>query len=377
MDVPEVRLKPVLTFARLAARDVAARPADLASPTEHLLAAERWLCRAQDASADGGVSYGYSIKGGWRPSYPETSGYIASTFFRLSTQRDPMYLERGQRILDWLLQIQNDDGSFANHRYGPEGIVFDTGQVLFGFLRGYEATGDDRFLTAASRAAAWLTRAADADRLWTRNEHLSTPHVYNSRTAWALLAFNEISKNPVHEAVARANLDWARAEQRSSGFFGHCGFRPGQDPYTHTTAYAARGLLEAGLLLDDVDYVHAAVRCADATARLVEGDGFLASRVTPSGTAKTTTCCLTGNCQFAIIWLRLSTVVDRPSYREVSRRALRYVMATQDLTSRDDDVRGAVKGSQPVWGPYAPLSLPNWAAKFFVDAMWLQAAQDR
>ena len=47
-------------------------------------------------------------------------------------------------------------------------------------------------------------------------------------------------------------------------------------------------------------------------------------------------------------------------------------MATQDLMTSNPDMRGAIKGSQPVWGRYAPMSFPNWATKFFVDAMWLR-----
>jgi hypothetical protein len=47
-------------------------------------------------------------------------------------------------------------------------------------------------------------------------------------------------------------------------------------------------------------------------------------------------------------------------------------MSAQDIDADDADVRGGIKGSQPVWGRYAPMSYPNWAAKFFVDAMWLR-----
>ncbi len=88
------------------------------SSERHLLAAEAWLRRAQDANTDGGVSYGYSLLAGWRPSYPETSGYIATTFFRLARERDPSYAERARRILRWLLSVQNADGSFSNPGYG-------------------------------------------------------------------------------------------------------------------------------------------------------------------------------------------------------------------------------------------------------------------
>ena len=364
---------PLRTFTRLAIRDLMHRRPSRASPEDRLLAAEQWLCRAQDVTPDGGISYGYSIRGGWRPSYPETSGYIATTFLRLARDRHPGYAERAQRILEWLLRIQNQDGSFGNPRFGPGGIVFDTGQVLFGLVRGYEATNDQRLLASARRAANWLTTAADASNLrWTRHEHLDTPHVYNTRTAWALLLMNRIESEPAREAVARSNLDWALAEQQPTGYFEHCAFRSGEAPYTHTIAYATRGLLESGLLLDDNRYIEAAVRCADATYLQMREDGHLPSRITTAGAPAAQSCCLTGNCQFAVVWARMHALLGDPAYRTGTLRALDYVMKTQDLAASSPDIRGAIKGSHPVWGRYASMSFPNWATKFFVDAMWLR-----
>ena len=46
-------------------------------------------------------------------------------------------------------------------------------------------------------------------------------------------------------------------------------------------------------------------------------------------------------------------------------------MEHQDVAAPNPALRGAVKGSQPIWGRYAPLSYPNWATKFFIDAMLL------
>ena len=369
--------KPWVTFADVARLDISRRRPAPASPSRHLLAAEAWLCRAQDISTDGGVSYGYTWPRGWRDSYPETSGYIASTFFRLAKVRDPSYLERGRRIVQWLLSVQNPDGSFANPRYGSQGIVFDTGQVLFGLVSGYLATRDESVMAAARRAASWLTGIADGNGLWTRNEHLDTPHVYNTRSAWAMLELNALEFDATRERVARCNLDWALAEQQPSGFFAHCAFKAGQPPFTHTIAYTARGLLESGLLLNDRRYLDAATRCADATLSHLAEDGHLPATLSPSGEAAARTCCLTGNCQFAIVWLRLGDPANRPSYRSAAARALAYVMSTQDIDTADEDICGAIKGSHPVWGRYAPMAFPNWAAKFFVDAMWLQSQQGR
>ena len=41
----------------------------------------------------------------------------------------------------------------------------------------------------------------------------------------------------------------------------------------------------------------------------------------------------------------------------------------EDVDTEDDDVRGAIAGSYPIWGRYAPLTFPNWATKFFIDAL--------
>jgi len=359
-------------FGRLTLDDLRGRKPPAAAPEDRLLAAEAWLCRAQDASADGGVSYGYSLRGGWRPSYPETSGYIATTFLRLARRRDPSYGERAGRILRWLLEIQNDDGSFANPRYGQRGIVFDTGQVLFGLVRGHQATGAPELQAAAQRAARWLTTIADARSRWTRNEHLDTPHVYNTRTAWALLVLNELEPDPRLAAVARSNLDWAIEEQRASGMFDHCSFERGRAPFTHTIAYTARGLLEAGVLLGEPRYVEAARRCADAMLLHLDTRGRLPSMVTIDGQAAARSCCLTGNCQFAIVWARLHAITGDEAYAAATARALDCVLATLDVAASDPGIRGGIKGSDPVWGRYAPFALPNWAAKFFVDAMWLR-----
>ena len=355
-----------------------AKAAALAQPhAAHLLAAEGWLCRAQDASADGGVSYGYTFGRGWREPYPETSGYIVPTFFRLATLRAPSYRDRARRIVTWLLRIQNADGSWGNPRYGRKGIVFDTGQVLFGLVRAWREHGEPAVLAAARRAAQWLCDVADERLRWTRHEHLETPHTYNSRTAWALLEMDAIEHDGRRVAVARANLDWAVASQRPSGFFEHSAFRAGGLPFTHNIAYTVEGLLEAGVRLEEPGYVAAAKRAADAALEHLRGDGFLPARIAVDGHARSTACCLTGNCQLAIVWARLAELEPDERYRDASCRALDYVMATQDLDSRNAGVRGGIAGSHPLWGRYAPLTFPNWAAKFFIDAMWMRAGWNR
>ena len=44
------------------------------------------------------------------------------------------------------------------------------------------------------------------------------------------------------------------------------------------------------------------------------------------------------------------------------------------LDDPDAIVRGAVAGSAPIWGRYSMFEFPNWAAKFFADAVMMDLA---
>ena len=58
-------------------------------------------------------------------------------------------------------------------------------------------------------------------------------------------------------------------------------------------------------------------------------------------------------------------------FRTNARRALAYLKSNQRLEDRDRIVRGAIAGSKPIWGRYSMFEFPNWAAKFFADALMM------
>jgi hypothetical protein len=144
-------------------------------------------------------------------------------------------------------------------------------------------------------------------------------------------------------------------------------------PSTHTIAYTLEGLLGAGLLLDEGRYVDAARRGAEAALRHVRPDGFIPGQIDAGGQSAAGYSCLVGNCQLAVVWSRLHERFVEERFRSGAVRALRYVMRCQDMDTAALDVRGAIKGSQPLWGRYASFAFPSWAAKFFIDAMLLSA----
>ena len=46
-----------------------------------------------------------------------------------------------------------------------------------------------------------------------------------------------------------------------------------------------------------------------------------------------------------------------------------FVARTQNIATNNSNIRGAIAGSHPIFGSYERFKYPNWAAKFFIDAL--------
>src|SRR5207248_10227075 len=163
-----------------------------------------------------------------------------------------------------------------------------------------------------------------------------------------------------------------------NGWFASAAFQYGQDPFTHTIAYTAEGLLECGLLLDEAKYIGAAERVGRALLTRQRADGSLSSTYDAYWRPTSRSSCLTGNCQMALLWLRLHQHMPEAAYLTAASRAIAHTAATQDVRTSNRAIRGAIAGSFPIYGPYERMKYPNWAAKFFIDALLaLEAAERR
>jgi len=364
---------------RLIARDLLPAKQRREQPhANHLGATIDWLCRAQDVRNQepdaGGVSAGWSFEDGWLPSYPETSGYIVETFIAAAKVLSrPELIDRAHRIVDWELSIQLPDGAFPGHfgEPGSQPVIFNTGQIMHGMLAGYGQLRRADCLESAVRAGHWLVRHQDQDGCWRSFEHNGVPHTYNTRGTWALLATALVAGDVRLKEAAVRNLEWAMSQQRPSGWFASNAFTPNRQPFTHTIAYAIRGLLECGLLLGSERYVNAAVKAGRALATAQRGDGWLAGTYGEEWDAGASYCCLTGVAQMCINWIRIAEQAGAVDLRQNARRGIAFLKNWQRLDDPDPIVRGAVAGSVPIWGRYAMFEFPNWAAKFFADALMM------
>jgi hypothetical protein len=347
----------------------------------HLRGAIDWLCRAQDMrrkkSDAGGVAAGWSFEDGWLPSYPETTGYIIETFIAAAHHLDrPELITRAHNMIDWELSLQAADGAFPGHfgEAGSHPVIFNQGQIMHGLVAGYASLNREDCLEAGVRAGHWLVAQQDEDGCYRTFEHNGVPHVYNTRAIWALAAMGVVANETGFLAATRRNLDWALSQQTPSGWFATNAFVPGKHPFTHTIAYAIRGFIEVAVLLGEERYLRVAETAARGLMARQRSDGWLAGTYDDGWTPTARYACVTGVAQMALCWLRLAQLSGDKSYRDAAWRAIAYVKRIQRLDDDDVVVRGAIPGSAPIWGAYSRFEYPNWAAKFFADALIMDMA---
>ncbi len=337
-----------------------------------------WLCRAQDITADGGISKYYEINKGWeKKSYKEVSGYIIPTFFELYHQsKNKKYWDRALRIANWEVKTQENDGKWE--------YVFDTGQILIGLSRTYKETRDKRYKDALIKAADWLVKTQDSNGSWKKNEFAlglknkvlrlfgSLEHSYNSRTAWALLEIWNITKNKKYKNAAIKNLDWAVSKQLKNGYYKNC------YGYTHYLTYTASGLLEGGIILKRKKYIDSARLYSDKCLEIINKYGIFQGNYDKNwNPIKIPHICLTSCAQLAIVFYRLFYITKEIKYRLGAEKLLEFLKSKQDLENKNLGIKGGIAGSDPIDGFYCPNTILSWATKFYLDALLIQRTKGR
>jgi hypothetical protein len=389
-------LDTLTTTARKAGAVIDMRRLDTAprrhplTPAESLHSTLQWLMRAQDGTPDDGVSYGFSLNTGWSVSYPETTGYILQTFLKYhDIFRDADVLKRAHRMAQWEVDIQLSNGatpgSFGTPRVVP--VAFNTGQVLLGwaeYLRRFPE--DARVRNAAIKAGRWLISCM-GDKPWfeagvsAKAEHGNLS--YNSMVSWGLAELGEAVGDPAftHAAHVSATHYASQVDERrwlyKAGFSdADCTF-----PLTHTLGYSIQGFIETGRLTGDEKLVETGREILEASCRVIDAEtGFLPGRVQSGWQGGAKWACLTGSAQFACCFLQLQQMGRGcPQYVSLAEKLVANVVATQ--FSQEDarlEIAGGVRGSFPFSTTgYEPIALPNWAAKFLVDAELMLHVQGR
>jgi hypothetical protein len=338
----------------------------------HLEAAVSFITRSIEQGQGRASSKAYRAGKGWLPPYRETSGYIIPTLLDLAEHlSQPDLASTAERIGEWLSAGQEPSGGFIERdlRQGTKPIVFNTGQILHGFNALILRRGRQDLIPHARRAGDFLVSSADETGSFVRNEHYDIAHAYNVRSSWALLTLGRLLGEKTYENVALANADWTVAQQTATGLFRNNFFQPGRNANLHGIAYALQGLFEIHCISGRDSYLAAVRRTAERIVSVYGVRRRLVSEIGENWEFLSSHLCLTGYAQLAIVFFKLYGLDGDKRYLNAGLNLLDDVAATQDVTSPAKPYYGGIKGSYPIYGRYAPLQYPNWATKFFIDAL--------
>jgi hypothetical protein len=142
------------------------------------------------------------------------------------------------------------------------------------------------------------------------------------------------------------------------------------NPSTHALAYTLRGLLESFAITGERHWLTAAERSSEILIRKLAVQDVLAAEYDDEWRPVGTYSCLTGTVQLGGVWLRLYQLTGDARWLNAGLQAVEQT-ARHQINGPWPAIRGALPGSFPLWGRYAPLQFPNWAAKFLADGLML------
>ena len=376
-------------FRRHVLRDLARYWFDAPRPVtgetaERARAAVAWLLRAQAATPDDGVSLGWFPcavdADGWKPSYPETTGYIITSLLGYARLfGDARARTAALSMAHWEIEVQMHSGAVQGGPLCPPEkqtpAAFNTGMVLDGWCSAYEETHDDVILAAARRAADFLVGDLDADGYFRTNGAFVKAgeiKTYTCLCAWALHRFGDLCGEGRYRLAAVRAVEGALRQQQPNGWFAHNCLVRSDAPLTHTIGYTLQGMLEVGALAGRRDFIAAVRRSLDNLVPQIQANGYLPGMFYEDWQPASFSCCLTGSAQIAVVCYRLAHLVGDHRYRDIADLLVGFLKAMQALATQVPEANGALPGSFPILGDYMRGGYPNWATKYLLDALLLQ-----
>ncbi len=336
-----------------------------------------WLKASFDATNQRGSAAFYSRLrfpfSGWSAAYPETTGYIIETLLDYHTLTGEQWLwDYSKNAADWLCTLQKKNGALPGG-LGENGAesVFNTGMMLFGLVRIFEETQDEKYKIVVEKAVDWLLSILEKDGSWQKGAYINdyVPSYY-TRVIWAILKANSVLKNDKIPVLMQQALDFYKQKVNENGTVKDWAFEKNKPAFTHTIAYTQRGFLEAGILLNDEKSIAIAKHIALIINDLFEKNKKIAGTYNENWQADYSFVCNTGNAQLSLNAARFYEHTGDFFYLDLAKKIFKTVRNSPSRIPIKG-IYGSISGSSPYWGKYIRFAAPNWAAKFWLDAQFL------
>jgi hypothetical protein len=329
-----------------------------------------WLIRSIDATERKGSSHIFSRwrypVSGWHLGYPETTGYIIETLLDYHPYFPALQLEDyAFECGNWLLTQQLADGSFPALLAGSQTpSFFNSGMIAFGLVRLQERKFDEIREDALANLAIWAGK-----QLINPVQFAERSASYYSRAIWGFTLLSRYLKDELLEQMLKAIALKLSEKIKDNGAVLAWGFNAKDRAFTHTIAYSWRGFLELADLWQKNDWIeNCKVFLQKLESELIKSP-FLAGDYDTDWDGNYQYRCVTGQAQCSLIAFRMFDITGENKYSELGNKLMKAILRDQKEGKFDPQLKGAIPGSVPLWGPYMRGKYPNWAVKFYLDGL--------
>ena len=340
-----------------------------------------WLITCQKTSQDRRICTGFDlINNKITNSFPETTGYIIPTFIEFSKleKNDNIYkisVEMG----DWILDLIRNDGGLGEP-YGffkPYPRIFTTAQAILGLLSLYDVSKQEKYITAATKLGKFLINNLNNDGSWNNDyTFLKKTTTYKTRVSWIMMLLYQYTKNHDFKISSINNLKFILLNETRSFWPLSCTFEKNNNALTHLLGYHLVALINfvnsnivndkilENELINHVDYFYKKLNI------LLDKEQTLSAVINSEFKNIENYTCLTGNAQ--IMFFALLYEKNNELKNNLLSSKIYNIIFNKQIKSKNKDINGAIAGSFPINGNYAPYMLPSWASKFFIDSLLLK-----
>lgn len=302
----------------------------------------------------------------WRKAYPETSGYIIENLLKYNVNKELNTDQITIQVANWLITIQNDNGSYNSGISTNKESFFNTCQILFGLKDVYDYTNDLKYKNAYLKSLNWLETCIDSNGNCTKGLYIDQYFAsYYSRAIWPILKIQ--GKNTSGKFYK--SLEILFTQKYRSDSFNNMGFYPNKNALTHTIAYTWEGFFESAKILDRSDIIEHCLQLADRVSFQIMKEKSLYAEYSENWIATKKYKCITGQAQFASLLCKSYLYKKKDIYFDAAVLLFKELLNYQNK-SKNPEHEGAFPASIPNYASYFPFQYVNWTNKFFLDACY-------
>ena len=348
---------------------------------QHIDSAIKFLLKKQEGQSDNGIPATVYFRLGQEfidGSYPEVNGYIIPTLLDYSKKFSSKKSFHAAIKLADFVSTQQDKyhgyflGGSVGAYTGPS--VFNTAQIVHGLVRVYRETDNENYLRVLEKASDWIVSVQQSDGSWSEHNYRGLGRVYDSKVAQALWEAHVVTGNPEYCNSAKRNLDFVVKNQLKNGWFKNCDNTTYRnfEPLTHLIGYTVQGLIECYKMSKEKKYyfsakktLHKLLHWFEVNKRPING------RFNSKWQPTVKSCCVTGLAQISICWLEIFKLTDDYRYLNAALKANDVLKGLQ-IVSKDKSINGSLPASSPAWGDYGTYKINTWGVKYALDAWILE-----